>query len=219
MTNKISKPIIAIDGPAASGKGTLARRLAETLHFAHLDTGAVYRLVALRVIETGAEPLDAATHIRDNFELEQTLNPDLRRDEVGSMTSKISADPAVRLVLDELQKNFAYDAPNPYQGAILDGRDIGTHITPDAPLKFYVTSRPEIRATRRYKELQSKGIPVSYEAVLKDMVERDTRDQTRAFRPLVPADDAIMMDTSDLTADEVLQKALTIVKDRLGLSA
>lgn len=219
MTEKNSKPIIAIDGPAASGKGTLARRLAETLNFAHLDTGAVYRLVALHVIQTGAEPLDAATHIRDNFKLEQTLNPDLRNDDVGSMTSKISANPDVRLVLDELQKNFAYDAPAPYHGAILDGRDIGTHITPDAPLKFYVTSRPDIRATRRYKELQSKGIPVSYEAVLKDMVERDTRDQTRAFRPLVPADDAIMMDTSDLTADDVLQKALEIVKNRLGVTA
>lgn len=213
-----TNPMIAIDGPAASGKGTLARRLAEILNFAHLDTGAVYRLAALRVLETNEDPVVATRHVHDNFELNQTLNPNLRRDEVGSMTSKISANPDVRIVLDDLQKNFAHFPPEPYLGAILDGRDIGTHILPDAPLKLYVTSRPEVRAERRYKELQLKGIPVSYEAVLTDMNERDTRDQTRAFRPLVPADDAIILDTSDLTADEVLQKALSIVKDRLGIS-
>jgi cytidylate kinase len=133
------------------------------------------------------------------------------------MTSKISANPEVRAILEDIQKNFAYHPPAPFEGAVLDGRDIGTHITPDAPLKIYVTSRPEIRAERRFKELQSKGIPVSYEAVLTDMVERDTRDQTRAFRPLVPAVDAIHLDTSDLTADDVLQKALLLVKDRFGL--
>ena len=218
MKSSKAKPMIAIDGPAASGKGTLARSLAEKLNFAHLDTGAVYRLVALRVIETGEDPLVAVRHIHDNFQLNQTINPELRRDDVGSMTSKISASPDVRLVLDDLQKNFAYSPPEPYRGAILDGRDIGTHILPDAPLKLYVISRPEIRAMRRYKELQLKGIPVSYEAVLTDMNERDTRDQTRAFRPLVPADDAMIVDTSDLTADEVLQKTLDIVKNRLGIS-
>jgi CMP/dCMP kinase len=210
------KPIIAIDGPAASGKGTLARRLAECLNFAYLDTGAVYRLVALKVIETGLDPVIAVGEVEKFFQLNQLDNDNLRRDDVGSMTSKIAAIPDVRLVLDELQKNFAYHPPAPFNGAVLDGRDIGTHITPDASLKFYVTSRPEIRAQRRFKELQLKGIPVSYEAVLKDMIERDTRDQTREFRPLKPADDAILLDTSDMTIDEVLEKALDIARTRFA---
>ena len=209
--------IIAIDGPAASGKGTLARNLAAHLNFAHLDTGAVYRLAALSVVDGAAEPLEAATFVRDNFELNQTFNQDLRRDEVGVMTSKISAIPEVRAVLEDIQKNFAYHPPAPYRGAVLDGRDIGTHIAPDAPCKFFVTSRPEIRAERRFKELQSAGIAANYDAVLKDMIERDARDQNRTFRPLKPADDAILLDTSDLTADEVLQKAIIHVKATLAL--
>lgn len=214
--NTKNTPIIAIDGPAASGKGTLARRLADALNFAHLDTGAVYRLAALKVIETGLDPVDAVTEVNKNFQLNQLDNPDLRRHDVGSMTSKISAIPDVRLVLDELQKNFAHHPPAPYQGAVLDGRDIGTHITPDAPVKFYVVSRPEIRATRRYKELLSRGIPVTYDTVLKDMAERDERDQNRAFRPMRPAADAILLDTSDLTPDEAFEQALTLARSRLG---
>jgi CMP/dCMP kinase len=217
MEQKI-KNIIAIDGTAASGKGTLARNLAKILNFAHLDTGAVYRLAALRVVDLNEDPLQSAAHTRDNFELNQTLRPDLRRDDVGVMTSKISAMPEVRAILEDIQKNFAYHPPNGFQGAILDGRDIGTHITPDAPLKFYVISRPEIRATRRLKELQSAGIKANYEAVLKDMIERDARDQNREFRPLRPAEDSILLDTSDLSTTEVLEKALAYVKEMLALN-
>jgi cytidylate kinase len=213
----MNKNIIAIDGTAASGKGTLARNLAKILNFAHLDTGAVYRLAALRVVDLSENPSISAAHIRDNFQLNQITNSDLRRDEVGVMSSKISAMPEVRAILEDIQKNFAYHPPNGFRGAILDGRDIGTHITPDAPLKFYVISRPEIRATRRFKELQSSGIPSKYEAVLKDMIERDARDQNREFRPLRPAEDAIILDTSDLNETEVLEKALAYVKDKLAL--
>lgn len=213
----MNKKIIAIDGPAASGKGTLARKLAEHFHFAHLDTGAVYRLAALRALDLNEDPLQSAAFIRDNFELNQLLNTDLRRDDIGGMASKISAIPEVRAILEFIQKNFAQNPPEPFKGAVLDGRDIGTHIAPEAGLKLYVTCSPEIRAERRFKELQSRGITANYEAVLKEMIERDARDQTRAFRPLKPAEDAIILDTSDLTETEVLAKALVHAKNKLAL--
>lgn len=211
------KPIIAIDGPAASGKGTLARNLAAHFNFAHLDTGAVYRLAALRALDLNEDPLQSAAFIRDNFELDQLLNQDLRRDDIGGMASKISAIPEVRAILESIQKDFAQNPPEPFKGAVLDGRDIGTHIAPEAGLKLYVTCSPEIRATRRFKELQSRGITANYEAVLKDMIERDARDQNREFRPLKPAEDAIILDTSHLTETEVLAKALVHAKNKLAL--
>ena len=211
------KPIIAIDGPAASGKGTLAKNLAAHFNFAHLDTGAVYRLTALRMIETGEDAQTAANFLKHGFEVTLTQNPALRTDEVGSLASKISADPDIRYTLESIQKSFAQNPPEPFKGAVLDGRDIGTHIAPQAALKCYISCRAEIRAQRRFKELQLAGIPVSYDAVLTDMIERDTRDQTREFRPLKPADDAILLDTSDLTADDVLQKAIGHVRSALVL--
>lgn len=218
--------VIAIDGPSASGKGTLARKLADALNYAYLDTGAVYRLVALRVIETNANPenaaeaIEAAKWVEQHFEPEQLQNPALRNDNVAVATSKASAHPDVRAVLMAIQRNFAAHPPlikgrPAFAGAVLDGRDIGTVVCPDAGLKLYVTASPEIRAERRFKELQNKGFATTYEAVLQDMRERDARDSGRSTAPLKPAEDAVLFDTSDLTADKALEKALHLVRQTL----
>lgn len=215
-------PVIAIDGPAASGKGTLSRAIAQTLGFAHLDTGALYRAVAFKVLESGLDPANpedaaqSAEALRDHFEPALLNNPGLRSDKTGSAASKVAAVPEVRNALLELQKNFASAPGAGFLGAVLDGRDIGTVICPEAPVKFFITASTEIRAERRLKELQSKGISTSYEAVLKDMRERDARDSQRTEAPMKPADDAIIIDSSHLTAAEMLEKALKIIKDRLG---
>jgi cytidylate kinase len=218
--------IIAIDGPSASGKGTLARQLADALNYAYLDTGAVYRLVAKRILDTKADPentaeaIAAASWIERHFELEQLQHPSLRTDEVAAATSKASAHPEVRAILMAIQRNFAAHPPRikgraAFSGAVLDGRDIGTVVCPDAGLKLYVTASPEIRAERRFKELQNKGFATTYEAVLQDMRERDARDSGRSTAPLKPAEDAVLFDTSDLTADKALEKALHLVRQTL----
>ncbi len=213
-------PVIAIDGPSASGKGTLARSLAEELGFAYLDTGAIYRLVALAILTRNGDPasepdaIAAAEAVRDSFSPDQLSNPDLRNDRVAQATSKASAHAPVRAILMDLQRRFA--AAPPAAGAILDGRDIGTVICPDAPLKLFVTAGTEIRAERRFKELQNKGIQTTYEAVLQDMRERDARDSGRSVAPLKPAEDAVLFDTSGLTADMALEKALHLARERLA---
>ncbi len=215
--------IIAIDGPAASGKGTLARSLADTLDFAYMDTGALYRLVGFTVLERGGDPansdeaVEAAHFCRDFFDPNLLENPALRLDESGQAASKVAVVPQVREALLDLQKGFAVRPGASYKGAILDGRDIGTVICPEAPVKLFISASDEVRAQRRTKELQSKGIEVTYGAVLKDMRERDARDAARAAAPMKPADDAIAIDTSDLTPAEILDKALGIVKERLSL--
>lgn len=223
------KPIIiAIDGNAASGKGTLAKRLAAALDCAHMDTGSLYRLTALRLMEEGDDPADesravaAATALSRSYRPEDSDNPEIRTDAVGNITSKISAIPAVRAQILELQRNFATQPPalpggRAARGAILDGRDIGTVVCPQAKVKFFVTASPEIRAQRRHKELQSKGISVTYDAVLADMRERDARDAGRVTAPMKPAPDAIMLDTSALTVDQVLAFALEKVREKTGL--
>ena len=210
--------IIAIDGPSASGKGTLARALADRLGFAYLDTGAIYRLVARTVLASGGNPevvadcLTAALLVKNTFTLEQTADPGLRTEAVAAATSKASAHQQVRTLLLELQRHFAAQPPAPYTGAVLDGRDIGTVVCPDAALKLFVTANPEIRAARRFKELQNKGVQTTYEAVLQDMRERDARDSGRNAAPLKPAEDAVLFDTSDLTADKALEKALHLAR-------
>ena len=213
--------IIAIDGPAASGKGTLSRTLAEHLNFAHLDTGAIYRLTSLQLVQQNLElteesAITAAQFIRENLTLEMLQNPALRADEIGSLTSRLSAIPEVREILLDTQRNFAQNPPAPYQGAVLDGRDIGTVVCPDAKVKLYVTASTEIRAERRLKELQNRGLSANYDAVLKDMQERDLRDTSRDIAPLKPASDAVILDTSDLTAEQALKQALEIVARTLG---
>lgn len=226
METNMNKPVIAIDGPAASGKGTLARKIAETLDFAYLDTGKLYRATAYEVLkkrknpEDEASAFDAARRIQD--EILDTEKPSdilsesaLSSDEVGQAASKVAAIEIVRAVLLDLQRNFAQNPGEGHKGAVLDGRDIGTVICPDAHVKLFVTASSEIRAERRTKELQSKGLDVTYEAVLKDMRERDARDANRSNAPLKQADDAITLDTSDLTQDEVLDKALEIIRKNM----
>lgn len=211
------KPVIAIDGHAASGKGTLARTLAKKLDFAWLDTGALYRAVAYKVIESGADPADeaaavgAAQALRENLTPADLDNPVLRSDSVGDGASKVAAMPGVRAALLQFQKDFAYHTPDPARGAVLDGRDIGTVICPDAPVKLFVTASLETRADRRFKELQGRGLETAFDAVLEEMRTRDARDESRAEAPLKPAPDAHIIDTSNLSPEDVLQRALDIV--------
>ncbi|HOO81217.1 MAG TPA: (d)CMP kinase [Alphaproteobacteria bacterium] len=224
----MSKNIIAIDGPAASGKGTLARSLAARLGFAHMDTGALYRATALEVHDAGLSAQDE-NDARDGAQiLAQKIanaaspsdvldNPALRTDQIGQQASIVAAHPRVREVLKNIQTDFAENPGKGYNGAILDGRDIGTIIVPDAPLKLFITANVEIRAKRRLKELQSRGIAATYGAVLKDMRERDARDADRKAAPMKPADDAIIIDSSDLNAGEMLEKAVSLAKERLKL--
>ncbi|PIW29395.1 MAG: cytidylate kinase [Rhodospirillales bacterium CG15_BIG_FIL_POST_REV_8_21_14_020_66_15] len=208
--------IIAIDGPAAAGKGTLARRIAARLGLAYLDTGLLYRATGKRVLEAGADPEDAAAAERAARALspKDLERPDLRTDAVAQAASKVSAVPGVRAALLDFQRAFAARPPEGAGGAVLDGRDIGTVVCPDADLKLFVTASDEVRAERRFKELQESGADVIYARVLEEMRERDARDRSRAVAPLEPAEDAILLDTSALNADEVFAKALDIVNGK-----
>lgn len=209
------KPIIAIDGPAAAGKGTLSRNIAAHYTYAHMDTGALYRAVGLTMLETDATAEAAAQAFAANFHPDQLTNPDLRTNEVAQAASKVAAIPAIRATLLQLQKDFAANPGDQYNGAVLDGRDIGTIIAPDATAKLFITARIDTRAKRRTKELHSKGIDATYAAVLKDMRERDTRDEQRNAAPLKPAQDAYILDTSDLNEAQVFEKALSFIQSRL----
>ena len=204
--------IVAIDGLTAAGKGTLAKRLAAALGFSHLDTGLIYRAVAARVLAEGLEPsqADAAARVAEALAPEDLQRDGLRREEVSRAASIVAANPAVRAALVEFQRRFARRPP----GAVLDGRDIGTVICPDAEVKLFVTASPEIRARRRFDELQGRGESATYAAVFRDLQERDARDQARGTAPAKPAEDAIVLDTSDLTADQVFARALEIVRSR-----
>ncbi|MCD6034353.1 MAG: (d)CMP kinase [Rickettsiales bacterium] len=201
--------VIAIDGPAASGKGTLARSLAERLGLSYLDTGKLYRAVGWRVLQTGAslEDNEAASTIARTI-TEADINSDqLYAEEVGSAGSKVSAIPGVRQALLEFQRVFAAKP----DGAILDGRDIGTVICPDADIKFFVTADIETRTTRRYRELSQKDPSVQYDAVRENLQSRDLRDSERAIAPLVMAEDAVHLDTTGMDADTALERALAII--------
>ncbi len=217
------KNIIAIDGPAASGKGTLSRNLAKSLNFAHMDTGALYRAVAYEVLQDGGDPasekdaLAGCERLNDKISDSNTLSNDaLRNDIVGDAASKVAVIQSVRDALIDLQKSFAKTPGSDFIGAILDGRDIGTVICPDAPLKLYITANVEIRAKRRMKELHSKGLDATYKAVLEDMRARDARDSGREASPLRPAEDAVVIDSSNLGEVEMLEIALTYAKKAFG---
>lgn len=206
--------IIAIDGPAASGKGSLAKKLAEQLGYDFLDTGALYRRVALKVLAKNIDPADKQAVIEAANELKQELSDKyddsaLRSDNVGSAASKIAQIPEVRAVLVNFQRHFAQKAQ---KGAVLDGRDIGTVICPDADIKFFITASVEKRAERRYKELQSRGINATNAAVLAEMQERDERDSKRLNEHLAPDHKVNIIDTSDMTPQAVLDEALKIIK-------
>jgi cytidylate kinase len=221
-----SRPVIAIDGPAASGKGTLSRKIAQTLNFAHMDTGALYRAVGYGVLMAGGDPGDMIAAAASARQLAEDLrgpggaallaDPALRSDDVGQAASLVAAMPPIREALLALQRDFAQNPPDPFAGAVLDGRDIGTVICPQASVKLFVTATVEIRAQRRLKELQSKGILATYEAVLKDMRERDARDADRTTAPMKPAADAILLDTSEIGPDTVLEQALAVIREKIA---
>lgn len=209
-------PVIAIDGPAASGKGTLARRIAAALGFAHLDTGTLYRAVGLAVLKRGKDPADpeAATHAVQALDLSLLEDPQLRSANTGVAASKVAAILAVREALLAFQRNFAANPPGG-KGAVLDGRDIGTVICPDATVKLFVTATPEIRARRRFAELRAQGSARTEEEVLADIHARDARDSGRAVAPLRQAADAHLLDTSHLDIEAAVARALEIIRASL----
>jgi len=204
--------IIAVDGPAASGKGTVARALARHYGLAHLDTGLLYRAVGITVARRGGnpdDPDDAASAC--DFADALLADPVMRSEEAGPLASRVSRHPPVRAALLERQRAFV-DQPG---GAVLDGRDIGTVIAPDADAKLFVIANIETRARRRHAELTAAGEPVTLEQVAADLAERDARDSQRASAPLVRADDADLLDTSDLSIDAAVQHAIALVDARL----
>ena len=205
--------IIAIDGPSAAGKGTLAQEVARHLGLEWVDTGSTYRLVALKHLDDGMEPLQAAQWVHDHAQKEDFANPRLKEREVGAYASRMAATDGVRPLMVAVMRKLAQSAEN---GAVLDGRDIGTEVFPDADAKLYVTASDEIRAQRRAKELQLKGFDVTTEAVLSDLRERDARDMNRKEAPLRPADDAIIIDNSDMSTEEMVEKALALIAGKLA---
>ena len=202
--------IIAIDGPAASGKGTLAKRLAEHYGYRHLDTGAIYRAVAYALISRGADLADEAAAVRAARGLDpQTFdNPELKSHQVGTAASVVSAYPEVREVLLNFQRQFAAHPP----GAVLDGRDIGTVICPNADVKIFVVADPGVRARRRTLEAQARGETADEAAILADILARDDRDRNRAVAPLQPAADAYLLDNSHLDIEGGVRAAIDIIE-------
>ncbi len=204
--------IIAVDGPAASGKGTIARALATHFGLPHLDTGLLYRAVGLAVLRHGADPFSAADALAAcGFSEAMLHDPELRSEAASQTASAVSAHPEVRAALLDRQRAFAAQPG----GAVLDGRDIGTVIAPDAPAKLFVTAAPEVRARRRHAELAARGLQVSEEAVLHDIAARDARDAGRSTAPLRQADDAALLDTSNMTIEVAVREAIALVDAQL----
>ncbi len=206
---------IAIDGPAGAGKSTIARRIAQHFGIAHLDTGSLYRAVALRALALG-DAADSTIAVRAAHELDLSLleDPRLRDDDVTAASSLVAAIPAVRQALLGFQRDFAH-RPG---GAVLDGRDIGTVVCPDADAKLFLTATPEARASRRSRELQGDAGGAIYQHVLADMKARDARDSVRQAAPLVAAADAIVIDTSTLDADAAFAAALAAIAGRIAVT-
>ncbi|MCB8874114.1 (d)CMP kinase [Acidisoma silvae] len=215
MHDPAERPLtVAIDGPAASGKGTLAKRLAVVLGVPHLDTGLLYRAVGRRVLDAGADPADAAAATDAAVALvpEDLSRADLRGPVADAAAAKVASVPGVRAALLDFQRRFAQG------GAVLDGRDIGTVVLPDAPVKLFVTAGLDVRAQRRYQELVSRGGAVpDFETIRAEMAARDEADRTRTAAPLRPAEDAAILDTSDLDADGALARAEAIIRWKLGV--
>ena len=213
---KLKGPVIAVDGPAASGKGTIARALAKHFGLPHMDTGLLYRAVALNLWRWGGDPgnefeaLRACDHL--GFDPEDS---ELRSEPVSKIASMISAYPSVRTALLRRQQQFAAQD----EGAVLDGRDIGTVVAPKADVKLFVTATAEVRAERRLRELQIRGMSAHYEEVLADIRSRDARDSGREVAPLKAADDALLLDTSSLTEEQAIEKALRLTEERLGVAS
>ena len=208
------RPVVAIDGPAAAGKGTLARRLAAALGLAHLDTGLLYRAVGRRILDAGKMPDDpaAAEAAARVLVAADLARPDLRGPEADRASSLVATMPGVRAALLAFQRRFAA------QGAVLDGRDIGTVVVPDASVKLFVTASPAARARRRWLELQGRGVAATLASVEAELQARDAQDAAREAAPLKAAADAVVLDTTELDADAALARALEIVRSRLGFT-
>lgn len=218
---------IAIDGPAGAGKSTIAKRVAEELNFMYVDTGALYRAVALCAIQKNIEPDDSQrvsemlseikVQLAFNYRFEKVVLLDgkdvssrIRTPEVSMAASKISALPQVRAYLLDLQRDIAKE-----NNVIMDGRDIGTVVLPDARVKIFLTASPQVRAERRYKELSEKGANVSFDEVLRDVNERDYNDSHRKTAPLKPAEDSVFVDTTDLDFEQSVEKIISVIKERI----
>ena len=206
--------IIAIDGPAASGKGTLAKRVASYYDFEHLDSGLLYRAVAKAVLDAGGDPSDAGAALAAARALDAKSldDPDLRTPELGEAASLVAWHPEVRKTLLAYQRAFARRKP----GAVIDGRDIGTIVCPDADVKLFVTATPEERARRRYREFKDDGIDVTEKEVLADILARDTRDENRAVAPLRQPEDAVLLDTTNLAIDAAFRAAISLIDAAMG---
>ena len=206
--------IIAIDGPAASGKGTLAKRLATHFGFHCLDTGLLYRAVARDVARNGFRLEDAwaAVAAARNLDPRELEDADLRGNAAGDAASIVARIPEVRAALLAYQRNFARRPP----GAVLDGRDIATVVCPDANVKIFVTASPEIRASRRFAEFEARGSAVAYETVLEDILARDARDSGRASAPMMLAEDAELLDTSNLSIEAAFDAAVGLIKRKIS---
>jgi len=207
--------IIAIDGPAASGKGTLADRIAAHYGLARLDSGQLYRATAKRLMDSGGNGNDALAAARAAARItsKELGDQSLGKDSVAQMASLVAAHPEVRAALLEFQRIFARTPPGGMSGAVIDGRDIGTVVCPDAEIKFFVTASLEARAHRRLKELREKGLDSIKARVLQDMCERDARDRSRALSPLRQAEDAHLLDTTGLDANKVFEAARAVIDD------
>ena len=207
-----ASPIIAIDGPAAAGKGTLARRLAAELGLPYLDTGLLYRATGRRVLDAGGDPADpvAAAAAARALRSEDTQRADLRGPVADAAAAAVAAIPEVRAALLDFQRSFGRA-----HGAVLDGRDIGTVIFPEAPVKIFVTASLAERARRRFLELRAKGTPAPYDQVEANMRARDTQDAARVAAPLRAAEDAVTLDTTEMDAEAAFARALAVVRERL----
>lgn len=200
--------IIAVDGPAASGKGTIARALAAHYQLPHLDTGLLYRAVGLSVLRAGGDPdMEADALAACDFDDALLADRELRSETTGALASRVSIHPAVRHALVQRQRDFAGQRG----GAVLDGRDIGTVIAPDADVKLYVTASVEMRADRRLRELQARGLPADFDALVADIRARDERDMNRPVAPLKQAEGAALLDTSDLSIEAAVRQAIALV--------
>jgi CMP/dCMP kinase len=211
----IKAPVIAVDGPAASGKGTIARALASHFGLPHMDTGLLYRAVALNLWRWGGDPGKEFEALRACDDLGfDPEDPELRSEPVSKIASMISAYPSVRTALRARQQAFAQQEG----GAVLDGRDVGTVIAPEADVKLFVTATAEVRAERRLKEIEDRGMNAHYDEVLADIRARDDRDSQRAVAPLRPASDALRLDTSALTSEESVAAAVRLVEKQLKVA-
>lgn len=209
--------VIAVDGTAASGKGTLAKKLAAHFHFAHLDSGALYRLTALAVLDAKGDPKNPADALKGAQSIDLSLagDPAIRTDVVGQAASQVAAIGAVRQALLDFQRSFLTSPPGGSPGAVMDGRDIGTVICPQATAKLYIDARPELRAHRRWLELKGMGIQRDEAGLLAELNARDAADKSRPISPLIQAPDAALLDTSDLGIDAAFAAALALVSTKI----